>query len=229
MSEYSKIYDEATEIYVSRNCFKRIAVYSPQMKKGDSPVDFAVEYLEDRLVPDDIVIMSATAVSIAQGRYENVKDIKVSKFASFVTRRMGKLSSPGRLEIPELMETVYSCCGPVRFFFAWIIGKIGAKIGDKELFFRVAGHDTQYLRYVNAGEDEGRLIVYKPQKADVIAMRTSEKLGARVMIALVNTGKKHIIAGSEKLLDRDELEEILAGRPAKLNNTDMPFCLIRAV
>ncbi|MBO4355597.1 MAG: hypothetical protein J5850_01940 [Clostridia bacterium] len=229
MSEYSKYYDEESERYVARNCYKRIAVSSPRMQNGENPVEFIDSNVQDRLLPDDIVVLSSVSLAVSQGRFLRTDEITVSRFAGFVARRMGKLASPGRLGSPEFIEAVYQCCGGFRLFFAWIFGKISARRGDRELFFSIAGNDTEYMRLSEIGDDGIPVVVYKPLNAERIAMRASEKCGARVAVAIVNPGKKHVVACSDRLLDYDEIEDILFGKPAEINGKEMPLCIIRAV
>lgn len=235
MEEYSKSGDLPSETLVSGRRYLRIALNTPDFARGEDLADFTAKFACDRLRPDDILVLSAQAVAISQGRFFPPGQPTPQKGVLRLCRLGKKAAKSGRNPIfasPRILEALRLEYGS-RITLAAAAGLIERFFFARDWFYRIAGEECRFaaeIRDRNNPQAEG-MIVLPPENADTLAAEIAEACGCRVLIADLRPelDRAKILALSESYLNRDELEEILSGTPMRIGARRASLCVVRAL
>lgn len=232
MDEYSKSGDLPSETFVSGRHYLRIVLNTPDFTPGESLSGFAAKYTPGRLKPDDILVLSAQAVAVWQGRVFPPGQPEPQKGVRRLCRMGKKMSRSPVYDSPRILEALRREYGS-RITLAAAAGLIERFFFGKDWFYRIAGEECRFcaeIRDRNRPGEQGS-VVLPPENADALTGEVAEAAGCRTLIADLRPelDKARILSLSESYLDRDELERILSGTPMRIGLRRVPLCIVRAV
>ncbi len=231
MEKYSKSSDIPSETFLSGRHYLRIVLNTPDFAPGENLPDFAVRYTADRLRPDDILVLSAQAVALSQGRFFPPDQPEPQKGIRRLCRMGRRLSRSAIYDNPRILEALRREYGS-RISFAAAAGLVERLFFARDWFYRIAGEECRFAAEVRdrAHPETGRIIL-PPENADTLTAEIADAAGCRVLIADLRPelDQPRILSQSESYLDREELEQILAGTPMRSGLRRVPLCSVRAV
>ena len=193
-----------------------------------SPI--VAQYAKPYTQPGDIVFMSEKAVAITQGRAYDIKDIKASWLATFLSRHVTKTPVGIGLGSPETMQLALEEVGVVRILCAACFGALGKLIGIKGLFYVIAGDGARsidgavpyaippYNNYVSKG----------PVNANQVAQKIAREIGVAVAIVDANDIGVNILGVSEGV-NKKFIALAIKDNPLGQSDEQTPIGIIRDV
>ncbi|KKP43473.1 MAG: F420-0-gamma-glutamyl ligase [Parcubacteria group bacterium GW2011_GWA1_33_6] len=215
--------------WIGGRSFARYPIKTKLITPEDKDISLIVaEYTKKYLKPQDIVFVSEKAVAISQGRAYNIKDIKASYLARFLSSFVIKTPIGIGLGSPETMQLALEEVGVVRILIASFFGALGKLVGVKGLFYIVAGNGARsidgavsyaippYNNYVSKG----------PQNANEVASIISKKIGVPVAIVDANDIGINIL-GATYGVDKKLVAKIIKDNPLGQSDEQTPIGIIR--
>lgn len=231
MEDFSKSSDAASEITVSGRRYLRIALNTPDFAPGENLADFAAKYTADRLRPDDILVLSAHAAALSQGRFFPPGQPIPQKGIRRLCRLGKRLSRSGIYDNPRILEALRHEYGS-KISFAAAAGLFERLFFSKDWFYRIAGDDCRFAAELwDRRDPENGVVVLPPENADTLVSEIAEAAGCRVIMADLrpDLDRARILTLSESYLNREQLELILSDTPMRIGLRRVPLCIIRAL
>ncbi|MGM9636974.1 MAG: hypothetical protein ACI3YK_03205 [Eubacteriales bacterium] len=224
--------DVCTGILLEGRSFLRIAINSPYLREGDDPLDFAAKHTAGRLMPDDILIIRSEALAICQGRFYPRNSPDFGKFTSLMSKFAGLSASAEAFGDPRLLEIAMRECGALRVTLASLSCPLERLFHGHDWFYRLSGEESRAIFRLsdNKRSTYRRCVILRPDNPESLAVAISEELGCRTMVADLRpeSGTAKILASSESVLSKEEIEQILSGAPMQVNGRRVPLGIVRA-
>ncbi len=214
---------------VGRRRFHRFVVKTHTISLHEAICESLLPYLQGKVCPGDIVVLSEKMVSIGEGRAVPLESVHPRPVARFLARQVGQLGFGLGLRRAETMEMAIREAGLWRILLAASAGavdRIARRSGD---FYRVAG------RQVAAIDGPGpttiapydRYIVLAPEQAADLVRRLGRRLGgAKVAVVDVNDVGSEVLAVSEGI-DRRQVSQLLDDNPMGQGSQSTPVVILR--
>lgn len=132
-------FDRAEVVRVRGVRWRRLALKTPLVHKGDDLTAILSEAAGPFLEEGDILVVTEKVVAIAQGRAMPVSEIRPSGLARLLSRFVTRTPYGIGLAMPETMECALRECGRWKILIAAAAGAVGKLLGKKGWFYRVAG------------------------------------------------------------------------------------------
>ena len=132
-------FDRAEVVRVGGVRWRRLALKTPLVHKGDDLPAILSEAAGPFLEEGDILVVTEKVVAIAQGRAMPVSEIRPSGLARLLSRFVTRTPYGIGLAMPETMECALRECGRWKILIAAAAGAVGKLLGKKGWFYRVAG------------------------------------------------------------------------------------------
>ncbi len=220
INEYPKTADTITETVVGGRSYMRIAVACPPYLGDESPEKFAATYTEGRLRPDDILIFSAQAIAIRQGRYYNLANCEPTEIAKKCAKMLTKSEKAVMFADVRVMQAAINELGAARVRLA-----AGCEeIMKNGIFYSICGSDSLYMDTAVCGGYT--LLTLKPEDEITVAEKIAFETGCRTVIADVRR-QPQITAMTDESLPADHLADILKDAPMRVGSRKVPICIIR--
>ena len=220
INEYPKTADTTTETVVGGHRYMRIAVACPPYLGDESPENFAAVYTEDRLRPDDILVFSAQAVAIYQGRYYNLANCEPTENAKRCAKMLTKSEKAVMFADLRVMQAAINEIGAAR---VWLAAGC-EEIMKNGIFFGICGADSRYMDTTVCGGYT--LLTLKPDDAVAVAEKIAFATGCRTVIADVRRAPQ-ITAMTDESLPEGHIADILKDAPMRVGSRKVPLCIIR--
>lgn len=224
--------DVCSRMKLEGRTFLRIAINSPYLREGDDPRDFAARYTAGRLMPDDILILRSEALAISQGRYYPRNSPDSGRFTALISKMAKRSPSAESFSDPRLMEIAMRECGAMRVTLACLACPLEKLFHGNDWFYRLSGEESRAIFQLsdNKRSTYRKCVILSPDNPESIAVSISEEVGCRTIVADLRpeSTTARILASSESVLSREELEQILSGAPMQVNGRRVPLCIIRA-
>lgn len=189
---------------VDRIHFRRFVIRTHLVDRGESLVEALMPYLEGRVLPRDIIVLSEKIVAISENRAIALDAVRIGLSARWLSRHVGQLGYGLGLRRPETMQVAINQAGLWRIGLAAAAGAVDRVTGRSGDFYRVAG------RAVAAIDGPGpstippydRFIVLAPIGAQKMVDDMAERLpGTSVAVVDVNDVGSEVlaVAGNAKL------------------------------
>ena len=211
--------------------FARYPVKTKLITPQDNDIaPMVVQYVKPYSQPGDIIFISEKAVAITQGRAYDIKDIKASWLATFLSRHVTKTPVGIGLGSPETMQLALEEVGVVRILCAACFGALGKLIGIKGLFYVIAGDGARsidgavpyaippYNNYVSKG----------PVNANQVAQKIAREIGVAVAIVDANDIGVNILGVSEGV-NKKFIALAIKDNPLGQSDEQTPIGIIREV
>jgi len=156
--------------------------------KDKNPAEIIKKYTKDLLKEGDIIFISEKIIAIIQGRAYPISEIKTSKIANWLSRRVYKNPGGIGLASPETMQLAIEEVGLWRIFLAGFTSLITKPLGIKGMFYIVAGDKARGIDgpvpyAIPPYNTYASKIPLKPQK---VAIEISKKIGFPTAIVDAN-------------------------------------------
>ena len=132
-------FDRAEVVRVGGVRWRRLALKTPLVHKGDDLTAILSEAAGPFLEEGDILVVTEKVVAIAQGRAMPVSEIRPSGLARLLSRFVTRTPYGIGLAMPETMECALRECGRWKILIAAAAGAVGKLLGKKGWFYRIAG------------------------------------------------------------------------------------------
>jgi len=184
--------------------------------------------IDGLLEEGDIVFISEKIVAITQGRAYPINEIKASKIAAWLSKRVYRNPGGIGLASPETMQLAIEEIGILRILLAGFISLITKPLGIRGMFYIVAGDkargiDGPVSYAIPPYNNYASKIPLHPQK---IAVKISEEIGFPASIVDANDLGIRIL-GASKGIDKKILIKALKDNPLGQCDESTPIGILR--
>jgi hypothetical protein len=191
----------------------------------DDPVEIVKRYVMPHAQPGDIVTIGESPIAIMQGRFQHPSEIKPGWLA---TRLCYLFLPTSSLATACGLQTLINIEGPVRVFFAFVAGSLGKLVGQKGIFYRLAGEQARLIDDVTGTlPPYDKFIVLGPDDPQGLCDRIRKETGLAAAIVDVNDLRAVKILAATSDAFPDLLKKALITNPAGNANEQTPVVLIR--
>ena len=202
-----------------------LPVRTPIVKAGDDITRVVADAVRGIAGPDDVVCVSETAVSIAQGRSIRAESIRPSRLARMLAERAGSYATMSQ---PESVQLVIEQVGTARVLAAAAAGVAGRLIGRTGDFYRVLGPAVAEIDgYTGTMPPYERHIVYGPKNPEAVAKAIADACGAHAAVVDANDLHKVDVLGASERVHREAIRECLAGNPHGNSDQQTPVVVLK--
>lgn len=218
-------------IIVSGTEYARYPVKTAVIKKDDDLSAVIKQYTGPYLRTGDIIFVSEKIVAISQGRSFPIKDIKPSRLATWLSKKVHQSPYGIGLGSPWTMQLALNEAGYLRIMLAIIAYALTRPFGIRGAFYIVAGRTIAaidgpcdytlppYNEYAKLG----------PKKPHEVARQLKQAIGHEVIIIDANDLGVNILGKSDKSLPDKLLAAIFKDNPLGQTNEQTPIAIVRRV
>lgn len=196
--------------------------------KDKNLIEIIKKYTNRLLKKGDIIFISEKIVAIIQGRAYPINEIKASKIATWLSKRVYRNPGGIGLASPETMQLAIEEIGLLRIFLAGFISLITKPFGIKGMFYIVAGDKARGIDgpvpyAIPPYNNYASKIPLHPQK---IAVEISREIGFPISIVDANDLGVRIL-GSSNGIDKKILIKALKDNPLGQCDESTPIGILR--
>jgi F420-0:gamma-glutamyl ligase len=207
--------------------WERVVVRTPWIVPGDDLGDVLYRHLGGLLIPDDLVIVSEKAATIALNRGVPLDSVSVGRFAAWLTRWVRPRGDSRGLSVPEKMQYVVGAVGRPRMVLATMAAALTRPVGIHGAFYVVAGHRA---RCMDGGRPPFAHLLLPPLERKVardLAASLAARLGHPVAIVDINDRGGSVRAVAGGTIGSRLLRSILQDNPLGQRDARTPIGLVR--
>jgi len=179
---------------------------------------------------NDIVVLCQKIVAITQGKIVYKKDIKVSRWAKFLSKFVQKTPYGFSVGNPLKMQLAINLAGLPRILLASFLGGIAKIFGIKGIFYRVAGNQINQIDgfYGEAFPQYAEMGMLGFKNLDSFCNKLKEKYGFSFVVGDINDLGGNILGRADNLKSKDKLLlQLLKDNPAGQSNEQTPIIILR--
>ncbi len=196
--------------------------------KDKNPAEIIKKYINGFTQKGDIIFISEKIIAIIQGRAYPINEIKASKIADWLSRRVYRNPGGIGLASPETMQLAIEEVGLGRIFLASFISLITKPLGMRGMFYIIAGDKARGIDgpvpyAIPPYNTYASKIPLKPQK---IAVEISKKIGFPTAIVDANDLGVRILGASNEI-DKKILIKALKDNPLGQCDESTPIGILR--
>lgn len=216
-------------IEINRERYARYPVKTDLITPKDKDLIGIIKKNIDGLLEEgDIVFISEKIVAITQGRAYPINEIKASKIAAWLSKRVYRNPGGIGLASPETMQLAIEEIGILRILLAGFISLITKPLGIRGMFYIVAGDkargiDGPVSYAIPPYNNYASKIPLHPQK---IAVEISKEIGFPASIVDANDLGIRIL-GASKGIDKKILIKALKDNPLGQCDESTPIGILR--
>lgn len=207
--------------------YRRLPIRTHVVTRTDDIAELCDRYSKEARRPGDILFVSEKVCAVTQGRAIPASEIKVGLLASFLWKRVRKVSYGIGLRSPETMQCAIDECGSLRILVAAILGGATRFFGRKGDFYRIAGMQAATIDAHGTSPLQPDCVILGPKNPDQVAERISKATGLAAAVVDVNDIGGSWVLGSHGVADKSLVEDILRDNPLGQKDEQTPFGLIR--
>lgn len=222
--------NKSVQIQVGDKAYLRHAVRTHFITQGENYIEIIGKYISPIYKQGDILFLGEKVIALCQNRVCHAKDIKISRWARFLSRFASSNSHGIGVDNPYKMQLAIDFAGLPRVIFAAICAGIGKIFGKRGLFYSIVGKgvsgiDGFYGKAFDYYRDKGILL---PENPDGVCSEIKNKLGIDCVLVDANDlgiellGKSHDISYPD-----DILKSMIRDNPAGQSNQQTPMILVR--
>lgn len=191
----------------------------------DDYIEVVKQYVKPHAQPGDIVSIGETPIAIMQGRWRHPSDIKPGWVATRICYFFLPTSS---LATACGMQALIDIHGPVRVFFAFLLGSIAKIFRVPGMFYRLAGEQARLIDDVTGTLPPfDQFIVMGPDEPEQVVENIKKATGLEAAIVDVNDLKRVKTLAASSDVPLVTLESALRDNPAGNGDEQTPVVLIR--
>lgn len=222
------------DIDINGVTYLRLPIKTGLITQNDNLLDLLSKYTAPYLLPDDILFVSEKVLAVTQGRVMNMNDIKPSRFARFLARKVR--TNYGTKDFkgfghgtPMAMQLFIEEAGYPRVFFAAAISALTRPIGIKGAFYYICGKRAKsidcpmsflILEYAHFAK-------LAPMNPDGVAREIKEKFGNDTVILDANYRGAFSLGKSSHKISEKFIGQAFRDNPLGQSDEMTPFCILR--
>lgn len=217
-------------IRVNDKTYMRHAIKTHFVSIGEDYIELIKKYVSPIYEEGDILFLGEKIISLCQSRVIYAKDMRIGKWARFLSRFASSNEHGIGVDNPYKMQLAIQFAGLFRVIFAALLAGLCKLIGIKGVFYKIVGKgvsgiDGFYGKAFDCYKEMGILL---PENPDKVCNNIKDKLGIHCVIVDANDlgveilGKSHDITYSE-----NELIGIIRDNPAGQSAQQTPMILAR--
>lgn len=219
------------EIKVGEDIYSRHAIKTRFITPNDNYIQVIKEYVSDIYEKGDIISISEKIISICQNKIIRREDIKIGKWAKFLSKFACQENRGGYgVGMAINMQYAINKVGLFKVLLASIIGGICKIVGIKGVFYRIVGQEVSGLDgfYDGAWKEYKDIGIEIPENSNLVCNEIKNKLGMSSMIVDSNDFGQVILGKSNDIkIDDGILKQIIRDNPAGQGKQRTPIILIR--
>lgn len=218
-----------SEVRVGGRRWRRLLVRTPWIHTGDDLKTILRVSLLPHAKPNDLVVISEKATTIALGAVVPIETVTVGPLARRMARFVRPIGVSKGLSIPEKMQYVIDAIGRPRAILALLAAGLTRPFGIRGAFYLMAGHKARAMDGGRPPFEHLLLPPLTPQRSQAHAIELSRALGFDVAIADINDRGGTIRAVSGGPIPPRLLRRILEDNPMGQRDARTPIGLIRQI
>ncbi len=222
---------KSVEICVGNDIYLRHAIKTKFINTKDNYIDIMKEYVSNFYQEGDIVSISEKIISICQNRIIKREDIKIGKWAKFLSKFACHQNRGGYgVGMTINMQYAIDNVGLLKVIIASFIAGITKIFGIKGVFYKIVGMEVSGLDgfYDGAWDEYKDIGIEIPSNPNLVCNEIKNKLGITCMIVDSNDFGQVILGKSNDIKLKDNiLREMIKDNPAGQGKQRTPIILIR--
>lgn len=225
---------KSLEIKVGGQTYLRLPIKTHIITPKDRLIDLVERYVVPHLLPDDIIFISEKIVCVVQGRFMNMNDVKPSRLARFLSRKVQNKYGTKDFRgfghgTPMGMQLLIEEAGYPRVFFAAVVSALTRPLGIKGAFYWLVGKKAKsvdcpmsflILEYAHCAK-------LAPLNPKGVAKEIKEKFGHETIILDANYRGAFSLGKSTRKIKEKFIYELFRDNPLGQSDEMTPFCIVR--
>ncbi len=222
------------EIEVRGEIYLRLPVKTDVITEKDDLMKLLEKYVAPHLGPDDIIFISEKIVALTQGQIINLNDVKTSKLAKLLARKVQNHYGTKDFRgfghgTPMAMELVIREAGYPRVLLAAGVSAITRPFGIKGLFYMICGKraksiDCPMSFLIQPYTHYAKLPPINPQG---VSEEVKEKFGNETVVIDANYRGAFALGISSRKIKEKFAQEVFRDNPLGQSDELTPFCIVR--
>jgi hypothetical protein len=214
--------------------YLRLPVKTPLITTKDNLIELLKKYAAPHLKPGDILFVSEKVVCVTQGRIINMNEIKPTRFARFLARKVK--TNYGTKDFkgfghgtPMAMQLFIEEAGMSRVLFAAAVSAVTRPLGIKGAFYWICGKRAKsvdcpmsflILEYAHYAK-------LAPQDPDGVAKQIKKEFGNETVILDANYQGAFSLGKSSRKITEKFIQKVFKDNPLGQSDEMTPFCVLR--
>lgn len=200
-------------------------VPTPILTDLDDIVEVIDRYTRAFRQPGDVVAVAESVVAITQHQYFRPADVKPGYLAQ---RLCYFVPSKGSLSSPHGFQTAMNQVGAARMVFSMAAGALGKLVGQKGLFYTLAGRPAELIDDVTGTMPPfDKYIVAGPADPERVVARIKERTGLEAAIVDANDLKRAMVLACTPGVAAAEVSRMLLDNPFGNAAEQTPIVVLR--
>lgn len=224
------IYYDRADVAVEGNNYKRIAIQTHFVERGESYTELVKKYVAPICKEGDLLSISEKIITMCQNHVVEMKDVKLGFWARLLSRFANSNNRGVGMDEPYKLQLAINLAGLPRILFAAFCGAICKLFGKRGVFYKIAGHgiagiDGFYSR--SSFQLYRTMALLGPLEPDRVCREIKEILGIDCMLVDANDLNVELLGKSPDIPYTDAtLKAIIKDNPAGQSDELTPFILI---
>jgi hypothetical protein len=222
--------NKKVDIQVDGKTYMRHAVKTHFINVGENYIDVVQQYVSSIYQEGDILFLGEKIISLCQGRVIYAKDVKISKWAKFLSGFASSNNHGIGVDNPYKMQLAIQFAGLFRVLLAAFCAGLCKLIGIRGVFYKIVGKGVSGIDgfYGKAYECYKEMGILLPENPDKVCNDIREKLGIHCVIVDANDLGVEILGKSKDITYSEaELKAIIKDNPAGQSAQQTPMILAR--
>jgi len=222
------------EINVDGIVYLRLPVKTPLLTEKSDLVATIKKFAGPHLTPGDVLFVSEKVVAVTQGRIVNINDIKPSKLARFLARKVRNHYGTKDFKgfghgTPMAMQLLIDEAGYLRVLFAAAVAAVTRPIGIKGAFYYLCGKlaksvdcpmSFSILEYAHYAKRA-------PKDPNGVARTIRAALSCETVILDANYIGAFSLGKTTRRISEKFIGKLFADNPAGQSSEMTPFLIVR--
>lgn len=222
------------EIDVDGVVYLRLPIKTPLFTEKTDLREALKKYAAPHLQSGDILFVSEKVVAVTQGRVININNIKPTRFARFLARKVDNKYGTKDFRgfghgTPMAMQLFIEQAGLLRVLFAAAVSAVTRPLGIKGAFYYICGKlaksvdcpmSFSILEYAHYAK-------LAPKDSDKVAREIKERYGNDAVILDANYRGAFSLGKSSRGIKEKFIQELFRDNPLGQADELTPFCIVR--
>ncbi len=222
------------EIEANGKHYLRLPIKTPLVTPKDDLNALLEKYVIPHLQPGDLFFISEKVVTVLQGRIINMNDVKPTKFARFLAKRVHNHYGTKDFKgfghgTPMAMQLFIEEAGYPRVFFAAAVAALTRPLGIKGAFYFLCGKQAKsidcpmsflILEYAHFAK-------LAPHDPNGVAKEIKKKIGHEAVVLDANYRGAFSLGKSTRKISEKFIQKLFRDNPLGQSDEMTPFCIVR--
>lgn len=222
------------EIDVDGTTYLRLPIRTPLVTEKDNLMDLLEKYIPAGLEPDDVIYVSEKVVTVTQNRIINMNDIKPSRLARFLSRKVHNNYGTKDFKgfghgTPMAMQLFIEQAGYPRVLLGAAVAAVTRPLGIKGAFYLICGKLAKsvdcpmsfaILEYAHYAK-------LAPLHPDKVAREIKERFGREAVILDANYIGAFSLGKSTRKITEKFIGKVFKDNPLGQADEMTPFCIVQ--